>query len=127
MREEIKNWFEQSKRDLGNAEYLFEGERYELAAFSCQQSVEKALKALIMLEKKESPGPVHSLIKLGSTVHVPSRFYPFLRSLSAEYVFSRYPDIAEGVPYKQYTQEIIENYIKNAKELMKWIHTQIKE
>ena len=127
MREEIKNWFEQGKRDLDNAEYLLKDERLEAAAFYCQQSIEKCFNALIMFSKKESPGPIHSLIKLASIIKVPLQFYPFLRALNAEYIFSRYPDIAEGVPYKQYTKAVVEEYIKKSKELIKWISTQIKE
>ncbi len=48
MEEEIRNWWKQAKKDLETANYLYKGERYEESAVFSQQSVEKALKALIM-------------------------------------------------------------------------------
>ena len=48
MKEEIKSWVDQSEKDLDTGEYLFEGKRYDEAAFFFQQSVEKALKALLL-------------------------------------------------------------------------------
>ncbi|MBI5392341.1 HEPN domain-containing protein [Candidatus Woesearchaeota archaeon] len=63
MRKEIQNWFDQSKDDFDGANYNFNGGKYYIAAFLCQQSVEKALKALFLYEKN------------GASVDLPSRIY----------------------------------------------------
>ena len=52
MRQEVQNWWQQSRDDFDAAEYNFKGEKFYVAAFLCQQSVEKALKALFLIEKK---------------------------------------------------------------------------
>ena len=52
MRQEIKVWLDQSNDDFDGAIYNFDGEKYYIAAFLCQQAVEKILKALFLLEKK---------------------------------------------------------------------------
>lgn len=121
------DWFEQAKRDLNNADYLLKGGRFEATAFMCQQSLEKGFKALILKIKKDSPGPIHSLVRLGILARAPSKFNGFLRSLSAEYIMSRYPDVAEGVPYKLYSREVVFDYVVKCQEVLKWIHTQMKK
>lgn len=64
MKEEIKNWIEQSEHDLGTAEILLKETRLADAAFYCQQAVEKALKAL-MLKRTNSIRKIHDLVQLG--------------------------------------------------------------
>jgi len=46
MRKEIDNWWKQAEADLRSAGNRIKSEDYYLAVFSCQQAVEKALKAL---------------------------------------------------------------------------------
>jgi HEPN domain-containing protein len=127
MREEIKNWWEQAKHDLRVSEYNLNGDMLDAAAFYCQQSIEKALKAYILFSKKESPGPIHSLVKLGRIAGLPHKFNTFLKKLSPEYYTSRYPDAVEDVPYTIYESAEVKGLISNAQELIKWLSTQMKE
>jgi len=46
MRQEIEVWFNQSQYDFDAAQYNYQGGQYNVAAFLCQQSVEKALYGL---------------------------------------------------------------------------------
>ena len=48
MREEVKRWIEKAEKDLDAAEYLFKGKKYEECSLFCQQSVEKALKSVLL-------------------------------------------------------------------------------
>ncbi len=127
MRQEIEHWWLQAQEDLSTAIYLSEGKKYYMAAFASQQAVEKALKALYILKLKKSAGTTHSLIHLASETNVPQKYFSFLRSLSPEFVISRYPDVSQELPYKLYDQEKIDYYLKNAKDLFTWLNTQIKE
>lgn len=127
MRTEIKNWWEQANHDLGTAKILLENKRFDAASFYCQQSLEKALKAYSLLKKRESPGHIHSLIKLAKFTELPEKFHKFLRRLSPEYYLSRYPDASEDIPYTLYAKEEVVEYIKQAEEVIKWISTRMKK
>jgi HEPN domain-containing protein len=127
MREEIERWFLQAKEELDTAKISFDSAKWFAAAFWCQQSVEKALKALFLLRKKESAVTTHSLIFLGKEVGVPAEFYEFLRDLTKEYYFSRYPDAGEEVPFKSYNENEVENYLKQSEKLIRWAEQQLKK
>lgn len=55
MRVEVERLIKQAERDLVNARKNVGIEAYEWAAFVGQQAVEKFLKAVWMLRKKEAP------------------------------------------------------------------------
>lgn len=120
MREEIRNWWEQSKRDMITAENSFKSKDYYASVFWCQQALEKGLKAYIMLSNKLSTKELtfHSLIKLARMIKAPNKFYLFLRSISPEYYISRYPDASEETPYKLYTEEDTKSILENSKDVM---------
>ena len=50
MRKEVEEWWKQALKDLDSAEKNLNIEEFYLTAFLCQQSVEKALKALYILK-----------------------------------------------------------------------------
>ena len=100
MRPEIERWFLQSKEELDTARVNFEAGKWFAAAFWMQQAVEKALKAIYLFTKKESPGTTHSLPFLGREVSAPLEFSHLLRDLTKEYYLSRYPDASEDVHFK---------------------------
>ena len=127
MREEIRNWIEQAKRDLKSAENSLKSEDYYLCAFMCQQAVEKGLKAFLMLKTKERIFSTHSLIELGKRAKTPDKIMDYLRKLTPEYTISRYPDVTESLPYENYDFEIANNQLNRAKEVLKWINIQMKE
>jgi len=121
MRQEIIRWWEQAKEDLDTARYNFDGTKYYAAAFFCQQAVEKALKALYIVEKREQPGPTHSLIHLARECGVPQRFHRFLKELTPEYVVSRYPNATDEIPASLYEKDFIEDYLQRSVEVLEWI------
>ena len=53
MKEEVNRWWKKAKRDLSSARYNFKGKKYDVSAFLCQQSAEKALKALSLKKSGE--------------------------------------------------------------------------
>lgn len=54
MRKEVQNWLDQAADDFDGAEFNFRGKKYYIAAFLCQQAVEKALKALLIEKSRLS-------------------------------------------------------------------------
>lgn len=125
MRPEIERWLLQAKEELDTADISFQARKWFAVAFWSQQAVEKALKALYLFKKKESPGTTHSLTYLGRELKVPSQYWNFLRDLTKEYYLSRYPDASEDVPYKSYTQEDAQKYLNECRELIKWVGSQL--
>jgi len=126
MRKEVETWWKQAERDMVSAENALRSGDYYLVAFLCQQSVEKGLKALYIKKLKESPGTVHSLIFLGKSTGIPEKFYGTLRRLSPDFIITRYPDAANGLPYELYDEEIAKERINLAKKVIKWIKVELE-
>ena len=70
MKEEVKRWIEKARRDLDIANYLLDGKKYEECSLFCQQSVEKALKA-VLLSKTNKIIKIHDLNILALKVNLP--------------------------------------------------------
>jgi len=127
MRKEIKIWWDQAKQDFDAALYNFDGRRYYIAAFLCQQAVEKALKALFLKKKKGIFPQSHSLIYLGKEVKAPKEFLGFLRELTPKFVDTRYPDAALGIPAEIYGEENVAEIIEQTKKILKWVKSELEK
>ena len=121
MRKEIQDWWNQAEDDFDGAEFNFGGGKYYIAAFLCQQSVEKALKALFLHQRKGEVPQSHSLIYLATNTAVPKRFYSFLRELTPKYVDTRYPDAAVDLPSRIYDRENTSNLLERSREVLQWV------
>lgn len=116
MKEEIKKWLNLAKEDYDTAKFNFDGKKYRTAAFLCQQSAEKALKAL-MLKKAGRIEKIHDLVKLGNDAGLPSSLLNELKELTLAYVYSRYPDVSEVNNLKGK----VSHFLEVSKEVLKWI------
>jgi HEPN domain-containing protein len=121
MRKEIQNWLDQSNDDFDGAQFNFHGGKYYIAAFLCQQSVEKALKALFLYERKGEVPQSHSLIYLASNTSTPKSFYSFLKELTPKFIDTRYPDASVDLPSRIYDKRNTGRLLKESKEVLKWI------
>ena len=126
MRIETENWWRQSLKDLETAKKNLKIKEYYAAAFFAHQAVEKALKALFIEKKRKSPGPTHSLIFLGKSVGIPVKFFSILRKLNPDYVLTRYPDAAYGLPYELYDEEMAREKIQMAEAVIEWVRKELK-
>jgi len=68
----------------------------------------------------------HSLVLLATECAIPSHYLSFLRKLTPQFVNTRYPDAAYGVPSELYDVKIAEEYLKQTEEVMKWLRSRIK-
>jgi len=127
MRPEAERWFLQSAEELETAKVSFTGSKWFAVSFWCQQAAEKALKALFIVKKKESPGATHSLTFLGRELNIPKEYWNLLRDLTKEYYLSRYPDASEDVPFKMYTKEDAERCLHQCEKLIQWVKLQLKK
>jgi len=126
MRVEVKNWWEQAKKDLHAAKNSLNSGDYEWASFQSNQSAEKALKAL-HIEQKKTNIASHNLIRIGEAVSVPKDIKESLIDLNPEYTISRYPDVANAIPSEMYSERKASEKIKHAENVIKWTEKQLKQ
>jgi len=119
MRKETGSWLAQAKDDLDGAEFNFQGRRYSIAAFLCQQAIEKALKALL-IETTASFPKIHDLTKLAKLSKAPANIVRLCSRVSPAYTASRYPDSP-----KQYSKEDCEKLLAESKVILKWIEEKL--
>ncbi len=128
--DEAARWLEQSRRDLDDAEFARDGERYNLACFLSQQAAEKALKAFIYSQGAEAVWG-HSVAELCSDA---ARFDPvFLElkrtagSLDAYYIPTRYPNgLPGGIPAEAFIKENAESAIGLARSVIETVATRMR-
>lgn len=107
---EQDRWSRQAERDLDDARYAFEGSRFNLACFLCQQSAEKAIKAFLYGAGRRDIRE-HSVARLCDEAAEIEPGFVALRERAAPldqlYVPTRYPNgLAPGaVPFESYGAE----------------------
>lgn len=124
-RKEVEQLLNQARRDLAGAGKNIEIGWHEVAAFLCQQSLEKGLKALYLHTRKKRAPPTHSLLELGKELSAPAELQEEMNGISPDYVVARYPEAANGVPGEIYTKKMAEQKVAAAKEIWKWIDQQL--
>ncbi len=127
MRKEIQAWINQADDDFDGAEFNFNGRKFYIAAFLCQQAAEKALKALFLEEKKGEVPQSHSLIYLASNTSVPKEFYSFLKELTPKFVDTRYPDASVDLPSRIYDEENTKGIVDRTRKVLEWISSRLKK
>lgn len=100
---------------------------FYVCAFLSQQSVEKGLKALYIHQKKQLPDKTHNLLSLARAVTVPKEMFGSLRALNPDFVTTRYPDAANGIPADIFDKEIAQDHLKKAEEMVDWIREMLKK
>ena len=125
MRKEVQNWLDQARDDFDGAEFNFHGKKYYIAAFLCQQAVEKGRKALFLAEKRGEIPQSHSLIYLATNTSIPRHFYSFLKELTPKFVDTRYPDAAVDLPSRIYDEENTKGLLAKSGEVLEWIRKRL--
>ena len=103
MRREALLWLKAAREDLEDAEDALSRGRWFRAAFFAQQAVEKALKALFFIVRREEPPRVHTVTELYMLLReegfaLPQQLENQLYVLNKYYTVTRYPDAANGLP-----------------------------
>lgn len=111
-----RKWIKQALHDLEMAEKNIGIEGYDVAAFLSHQSVEKLLKGLVAYSGQPVP-KTHFIDELGRTLHLPDEILECIMDLSADYQFSRYPDISDSIPFEQYNETLARQRIASAKKV----------
>ncbi len=109
-------WYRQARHDLEMAEKNIPIGGYDVAAFLCQQSVEKLLKAILVLETGNMPR-AHYLDELSNLLGIEGEIRADILDLAADYTFTRYPDVSANVPFEEYDREIASDKVERCKSI----------
>ena len=90
-------------------------------AFHSHQAAKMLLKGLWIHLKRSAAPRFHDLVQLGTELQAPEEVYSALRRLNAEYVVSRYPDAANGIPAENYDRERADELVALAERVEAWI------
>ena len=96
MKKETRGWLNKAEEDLDTAKFNLNGGKYSFAIFLCQQSIEKALKAM-QIEKLNKFDKIHDLTRLAKSISAPAEIINFCEDISPYYTITRYPDIGESL------------------------------
>lgn len=122
MKVVTKQWIGHAEYDLETARAMLETKRYRYVVFCCQQSLEKALKALIAEETEQMPPRIHNLRRLAQTLHldVDGQTDSFFGYLSQYYIDSRY-DAHPNEICSAVSPEKARETVQQTEGLLKWL------
>ena len=123
MKEEISKWFRQAKEDFDTANVNFNNKKYYAAVQFCQQSLEKALKALWLKKKKKEFPYIHDLTFFMKRLNLPENFENICKDLSSAYAETRYP--TDVIPSEKFSKADADEFLEKTKEVLEWIQKKI--
>jgi len=112
------NW-SQSKADMATATTLRDAGIYYAAVFFAQQASEKALKALIIGRQRKQPRG-HNLITFANELNAPLEVMNAAAELNLEFLSSRNPEHAEGIPAQLYDLTSANLHLEAGSVIVEW-------
>ncbi|MCB0256808.1 MAG: HEPN domain-containing protein [Anaerolineae bacterium] len=100
MNDQVQRWLEQARHDLESARKNQGVSLPDVAMILCQQSIEKALKALYIAQTGEFPPRIHSIERLADLTQMRPQLEPALLDIEDFYTTLRYPDFTGPLPYE---------------------------
>ena len=125
----IQNWITLAQYDLSTAQAMLEAERYLYVAFTCQQALEKLLKAIYVKQWNKTPPYTHNLIRLLDSLTVAAECdeekYRLLETLNSYYLESRYTEQISEL-FQSLTPKTAAQTYDHTRKLFSWLMTKIK-
>lgn len=129
MKTKTKNWLDIARDDFEVAGHLFEKRKYLYCIFFCQQTIEKALKAIYSERFNKTPPRKHDLLALAGSVGIISELdeatKDFFDMLSQYYIESRYAEDRDAMA-KNCTRPLTNNLLEKTKETLTWLEGKLK-
>ena len=117
------NWA-QSKADMATAITLRDAGIYYAAVFFAQQASEKALKAVIIGRLQKNPRG-HNLITFANDLNAPLEVMNAAAELNLEFLSSRNPEHAEGVPAQMYDLASAALHLEASQRIVDWARSML--
>ncbi len=118
----VNHWIKTSDEDFDTMNFLFQSGKYNWALFLGHISTEKLLKAyFVKTQKKHSP-PIHNLLRIAekSGLKLTEKYTDWLDTISLFNINARYDDYKREF-YNLCTKKFTESWIRQIKEIRKWI------
>jgi hypothetical protein len=123
--EQIEWWLREAEHDLEMAKSNRQNGFYNGCVLMSQQSAEKYLKALYLYTRKATPPKTHKVDELAKTLGAPFEVVDATDEMEKEYMRSRYPDAAGGVPYELYDDAKAQEHLDAAEQVKTWVLQQL--
>ncbi len=132
MRREVYLWMATAREDLKDAGDALERDRWFRTAFFSHQAVEKALRALFFIVRREDPPKIHTVTELYWLLKeegfvLPEGLEKQIYMFNKYYTVTRYPDAANGLPHESIDQIEGERCFETAKRIVDHIEARIGE
>ncbi len=124
LRRLAQNNWAQSKADLATAVTLRDAGIYYAAVFFAQQAAEKALKAVLIGRLHKEPRG-HNLIIFANDLNAPLDVMNAAAELNLEFLASRNPEHAEGVPAQMYDLASANLHVEAGQRVTDWSRTML--
>ena len=102
------------------------GGAHDACALMCQQAAEKYLKALTIKTTAATPPRTHQCERLAQMLAAPDHVLDAARLLESDYMESRYPDAAQGVPFEMFTDADSAEHLSAAEVIEQWVLQQLR-
>ena len=131
LRREVFPWLKTAEEDLADAEDALARGRWFRVAFFAQQAVEKALKALFFIVRREEPPRTRSIPDLyfklkEAGFRLPEDLEQQIYVLSKYYTVTRYPDAANGLPSESVYKVEAERALEIARRVISYVREYVK-
>lgn len=127
MENALKQWLERVQYDLGTARALLKMRKYLYVSFMCQQTVEKAIKAILASRNQEIP-LTHNLRKLAVVAGIENELgaeeIDFLEQLTPFAIKARYGSYKKGLS-EICDRSTAEHFLKQTEKFIKWLRKKI--
>lgn len=121
----VEWWLKQAAHDLEMAKSNRQNGFHDGCALMCQQSAEKYLKALYIKVNVKTQPKVHQCDQLAFMLSASPGIVTATKLLETDYMKSRYPDAAQGVPYELFNDAGSQRRIQAAEEVQQWVLQQL--
>jgi HEPN domain-containing protein len=124
----IKYWKGHSDYDIVTAKYMLETKRYPYCLFLCHLSIEKIIKAIIVLQTKKSAPYSHNLVDLAKKTKIDfsTNQQEILADLTEFNLEARYPEWKKDF-YKKASRAYTQKYYQETIKLQKWLKNYLKK
>ncbi|MBM3500868.1 MAG: HEPN domain-containing protein [Armatimonadetes bacterium] len=127
LEQAVRLWVEEGEHDLEVAAALAASGFHSNCAVSCEQSIEKLLKALWIYRNRKGPPRDHKIENLAAALGAPPNVMEASGLLEPDYILARYPDAAMVTPHTRYDASTSERRLEAAREVGEWVRQRLAE
>lgn len=127
VKQVFEHWNKGAAQDWKSCLLLLSGKQYRQSLFFLHLTLEKKLKALVVLKTKKHAPFTHNLLILAGTagLNLDKVEVDWLTTATTFNLSGRYPDEKQKLT-SRFTKRFTEEWVKNAKQLIQKLNKQLK-